>query len=81
MVIRNQACIFRSEEQQHAFNFPYQLGTGSRDFPASAQLYSLKLEHGDLVVLATDGIWDNLCDEEVVEIVNHYTAGVETVII
>jgi serine/threonine protein phosphatase PrpC len=37
-VIRHNDYIFRSEEQQHSFNFPYQLGTSSPDKPKDAQV-------------------------------------------
>lgn len=37
-VIRKNNYIFRSEEQQHSFNFPYQLGTASFDSPSDAQV-------------------------------------------
>jgi serine/threonine protein phosphatase PrpC len=37
-IIRNNHYVFRSEEQQHAFNFPYQLGIRSRDQPQHAQV-------------------------------------------
>lgn len=30
--------VFRSEEQQHGFNFPYQLGSQSRDKPLNADV-------------------------------------------
>lgn len=39
-IIRNLDYIFRSEEQQHAFNFPYQLGISSKDKPQDAQVNS-----------------------------------------
>jgi hypothetical protein len=37
-VIRHNDYVFRSEEQQHSFNFPYQLGTGATDQPKDAQV-------------------------------------------
>lgn len=37
-IIRKDDYVFRSEEQQHSFNFPYQLGTASFDCPADAQV-------------------------------------------
>lgn len=37
-VIRKNNYIFRSEEQQHSFNFPFQLGTASFDSPSDAQV-------------------------------------------
>jgi hypothetical protein len=37
-IIRNNHYLFRSEEQQHSFNFPYQLGLLSKDQPQDAQV-------------------------------------------
>lgn len=51
--------------QQHYFNCPYQLGTGSGDSAADAGLSKTKVEKDDIVVMATDGLWDNLFIEEI----------------
>ncbi|KAI7862737.1 phosphatase 2C-like domain-containing protein [Spinellus fusiger] len=69
-VIRKDSIIFRSEEQQHSFNFPYQLGTASCDTPLDSQKFSLKVEEGDIIILGSDGLFDNLYDEEILEEVN-----------
>jgi hypothetical protein len=46
---------------QHAFNFPLQLGTHSRDEPMKdAMRFEVGVERGDLVVLGSDGLMDNL---------------------
>ncbi|ORZ14408.1 phosphatase 2C-like domain-containing protein [Lobosporangium transversale] len=66
-VIRRNEFIFRTEEQQHSFNYPYQLGTGSTDSPRDAQMFTVKVESGDIVVMGTDGIFDNLFDEDILE--------------
>ncbi|KAI8059868.1 phosphatase 2C-like domain-containing protein [Gongronella butleri] len=66
-VIRRNNYIFRSEEQQHSFNFPYQLGTASFDSPTDAQQFTVKVEDGDMMILASDGLFDNLYDEEIME--------------
>jgi len=68
MVIRNEKLVFRSKEQQHSFNFPYQLGTGSSDRPAHASCTVLNVQPGDLIIMGTDGLFDNLYDEEIVAI-------------
>ncbi len=77
--------VFRSEEQQHDFNFPYQLGSQSRDRPSHADvkqyvvsaivafvigpntLHRVKVAEGDIVVLGTDGLFDNLFDEDIIQ--------------
>ncbi|KAG0737968.1 hypothetical protein G6F57_007818 [Rhizopus arrhizus] len=71
-IIRNLDYIFRSEEQQHAFNFPYQLGLSSKDKPQDAQLFSIKVEKGDIIIMATDGLYDNLFDHDILELVKKH---------
>ncbi len=39
LVVRNKALVFRQMEQQHEFNFPYQLGTDSPDLPSDGQRF------------------------------------------
>lgn len=68
MVIRGADIVFRSKEQQHSFNFPYQLGTGSADMPSHAISVTVNIQPGDLVIVGTDGLWDNLYDDEIVEL-------------
>lgn len=79
MILRNLEPIFRTEEQQHSFNFPYQLGTGSRDSPESAQFINVRVKEGDVVIVASDGVWDNLFDEDVVNIVRECCLATSTV--
>ncbi|KAJ3306580.1 Glycosylphosphatidylinositol specific phospholipase D1 [Kappamyces sp. JEL0829] len=69
MIIRGGEPIFRSEEQQHSFNFPFQLGTNSRDSPNDTQLFTIKIQEGDVVVIGTDGLFDNVFDEDIVDII------------
>ncbi|KAI8602828.1 phosphatase 2C-like domain-containing protein [Dissophora ornata] len=76
-VIRRNEFIFRTEEQQHSFNYPYQLGTGSTDIPTDAQVFTVKVESGDIVVMGTDGIFDNLFDEDILEEVVRCVSGVD----
>ncbi|KAF9918298.1 hypothetical protein BX616_009490, partial [Lobosporangium transversale] len=76
-VIRRNEFIFRTEEQQHSFNYPYQLGTGSTDSPRDAQMFTVKVESGDIVVMGTDGIFDNLFDEDILEEVVKCVSGID----
>ncbi|KAI8081863.1 phosphatase 2C-like domain-containing protein [Gilbertella persicaria] len=68
-VIRQNNYIFRTEEQQHAFNFPYQLGTSSPDRPNDAQSFTVAVEKGDIIIMGSDGLFDNLFDKEILSIV------------
>ncbi|KAI8068526.1 phosphatase 2C-like domain-containing protein [Gongronella butleri] len=68
-VIRQNDYVFRSEEQQHSFNFPYQLGTGSPDQPKDAHVFNIKVEKNDIIIMGTDGLYDNLFDKDILSII------------
>jgi hypothetical protein len=68
MVVRGDKVAFRTREQTHAFNTPYQIGTGG-DHPTDAEEGRVVLQEGDIIVLGTDGLFDNLFDDQIVEIV------------
>ncbi|KAG9120848.1 hypothetical protein FRC07_003497 [Ceratobasidium sp. 392] len=72
-VVRDGKFVVRSEEMQHSFNFPYQLGPHSSTTPrADAQLITERVVPGDIVILASDGLGDNLWDEEVLKEVERF---------
>ncbi|XP_018333385.1 protein phosphatase PTC7 homolog [Agrilus planipennis] len=68
MVVRKGRVIHKSEEQQHYFNTPFQLSLpppGYRaevlsDQPDSAITNNFPVEDGDVILVATDGVFDNL---------------------
>jgi len=74
--------VARSKEQQHYWNCPYQLcrlpqSLHSRlrpgwklDTAADCDSYEVAAEAGDLVLLFTDGLSDNLHEHEILEIVD-----------
>jgi len=71
LVIRSGKLFYRSKAQQHRFNYPFQIGTNSKSTPEnSCSIHQLDLSEGDVIVLATDGLFDNLYDEEIINIVN-----------
>jgi protein phosphatase PTC7 len=74
-----------SEPQTHAFNTPYQLsvvppsmllraaafgGAQLMDQPRDAEVTRLGLRHGDVVIFASDGLWDNLFNQDILRIVS-----------
>ncbi|TPX42256.1 hypothetical protein CcCBS67573_g10524 [Chytriomyces confervae] len=64
------------KEQQHSFNFPYQLGSDSKDTPEKdAGSWAVKVREGDVVLIGSDGIFDNLFDEDILDIVNSVVMG------
>jgi len=68
LVLRGTEILYRTAEQQHYFNCPFQLGTESTDTPESAIRIAVSVQEGDLVIMGTDGLWDNMYDQEVIEI-------------
>ncbi|RKP39925.1 phosphatase 2C-like domain-containing protein, partial [Dimargaris cristalligena] len=71
-VVRRGEFVFRTEEQQHSFNFPYQIGTGCADRPEDAQVFAFKVQRGDIILVGSDGLFDNLFDEDILEEIQRY---------
>ncbi|KAL7061463.1 hypothetical protein AAHC03_0534 [Spirometra sp. Aus1] len=75
LIIRHGSIVQRSAHQKHAFNTPFQLaclppnehGHFHRDGPEQAIQNSVKLEPGDIVVVGTDGLFDNLTDSMILQ--------------
>ncbi|XP_074348743.1 putative protein phosphatase 2C 80 isoform X2 [Apium graveolens] len=64
IIVRDGCTVFESPVQQHGFNFPYQLECSSRsDQPNSGQVFMIPVVPGDVIVAATDGLFDNLFNE------------------
>ncbi|KAJ4964995.1 hypothetical protein NE237_016844 [Protea cynaroides] len=79
LVVRDGCTVFRSPVQQHGFNFTYQLESGnSGDLPSSGQVFTITVAPGDVVIAGTDGLFDNLYNNEVTAVVVHAVrAGLE----
>ncbi|KAF0988853.1 hypothetical protein HZS_7123 [Henneguya salminicola] len=81
---RNQ--IFTTNSQQHHFNCPYQLSNTSDDIVITnftfkqfdSEQYSLQLHHGDIIIIGTDGFFDNMSPEDIIEITKKYNYGRES---
>ncbi|KAK4685166.1 protein phosphatase PTC7, partial [Tremellales sp. Uapishka_1] len=68
LVIRAGEVVFRTKEMQHAFNFPLQVGTHSRDEPMKdAERNNVAVERNDIVVVGSDGLMDNLYEEDILD--------------
>lgn len=78
IVVRKGEIIHRSEEQQHYFNTPFQLslpppGHGHNvlsDSPDSADTMSFPVKEGDVILVATDGVFDNVPAKILLEVLN-----------
>jgi len=63
---------YKSKEQQHEFNFPFQLGEGSRDKPSHADKITVDIKAGDIITVGTDGLFDNLYDWQIANLLNKH---------
>ncbi|KAI5075433.1 hypothetical protein GOP47_0009509 [Adiantum capillus-veneris] len=69
LVVRNGRLVFKSPPQQHNFNVPFQLENGGGDPPDAAQVFTVEVAVGDVVVAGTDGLFDNLYENDIVSLV------------
>ncbi len=69
IILRVSQVIQSRQITIHSFNFPFQLGQGSPDQPEDGVVAGIKLKPEDIIVMATDGLWDNLFEEQVAELV------------
>jgi len=60
-----------SGEQLHSFNFPYQIGTEG-DAPTKAQEFEHDIEDGDIIILGTDGLFDNVDQETILQTLSEF---------
>ncbi|XP_059284161.1 probable protein phosphatase 2C 55 [Lycium ferocissimum] len=66
MLVRNGCAAFKSPAQQHGFNFPYQLDCNNAgDSPSSAMVFKVTAAPGDVLIVGTDGLFDNLFDDDI----------------
>ncbi|KAL9112000.1 MAG: hypothetical protein Q9227_003620 [Pyrenula ochraceoflavens] len=86
LLLRTGRVHHYSNPQTHAFNTPYQLsvvppqilarasvfgGLPYLDTPSKADVSENTLQEGDVLILATDGVWDNLNSQDLLQIVKH----------
>ncbi|CAD8053271.1 unnamed protein product [Paramecium primaurelia] len=70
-IIRNQEILHQSEEQQHSFNFPFQLGSQG-DSAQLAQEFEHVLQINDILIVGSDGLYDNLDQNQILNLINEY---------
>ncbi|XP_021281205.1 probable protein phosphatase 2C 62 isoform X2 [Herrania umbratica] len=68
IIIRNGAVFKRSSPMVYEFNFPLQIKRG--DNPSDfVEVYRIDLNEGDVIVTASDGLFDNLYEQDIASIV------------
>lgn len=69
IIIRGGAVFQQSSPMVHEFNFPVHIERG--DDPSKLiERYRIGLDEGDVIVTATDGLFDNLYQQEIASIVS-----------
>ena len=78
-VFRKGKTVFKSVPQQYSFNFPYQLSAGTPfddeevSTPDDAEFSSFTLKRHDLIITGSDGVWDNIGEEELAVMTKVFT--------
>ncbi|KAL7266233.1 Protein phosphatase 2C 7 [Rhizina undulata] len=90
IILREGEVLYASPPQLHTFNTPYRLAVvpesflqemdrdsdeSISDYPEDADLTSHSLLKGDVVLFATDGVWDNVSNEEILQVVSDEMIG------
>ncbi|KAI9888253.1 MAG: hypothetical protein M1814_000802 [Vezdaea aestivalis] len=83
--LRLNAVRYASDPQTHAFNTPFQLsiipqkmlaqeayfgGHRLHDMPRDSVVTNHTIKNGDVLVFASDGVWDNLSPQDILKIVS-----------
>lgn len=74
ILFRERRIIFHSKEHQRGYNFPYQLSPlMNTDSALEGDQYNdIPLLPNDIVLLASDGLFDNLYDKQIEPVLNEY---------
>ncbi|KAG8372041.1 hypothetical protein BUALT_Bualt12G0025400 [Buddleja alternifolia] len=64
-VIRAGKTFYKSPVQQHRFNYPYQMGRSCGTSPEEAEEIAVAVESGDVIIVGTDGLFDNVFPEDI----------------
>ncbi len=71
MVVRDGSIIFKSVIQQTRFNAPYQATLRPNgeinDMTPMADKTQLSIQDGDIILVATDGLWDNVWEKDILQ--------------
>ena len=78
LVIRNGRVVAKTREISHYFECPYQLSVDSPDRPRDGTKLNVELARGDLVLMGSDGIFDNLSEKQVLEVVDKEEKNLST---
>jgi len=69
LVVRDGGVVARSDEIVHFFDCPFQLSVDSPDRPVDGTVMNVEVIPGDTIVLGSDGVFDNLTEKAICDIV------------
>ncbi|KAL9186317.1 hypothetical protein ACHAXT_005555 [Thalassiosira profunda] len=72
LVLRDGNVAARTREIIHYFDCPYQLGDDSPDRPRDGTSLQAEIFKGDIIVAGSDGVFDNLSDADICDIVGSF---------
>ena len=71
--------MYRAKEQTMGFNFPKQVGTNG-NHPSEADIMTHDVIHNDIFVLGSDGLFDNLFEKDIVEVIWPFIKSQDTLL-
>jgi protein phosphatase PTC7 len=69
MVIRDGKIVAKTREILHYFDCPYQLSEDSPDRPRDGTKLNIRVQKGDVILMGSDGIFDNLTEKQILDFV------------
>jgi len=69
---RSQRVMMGEKTPAQVLRLPHQITGEQKELVEDCRLDLVNIKHGDLIVLGTDGLFDNLSDEAITEIVQRY---------
>jgi len=77
VLVRGGKVVERTVEQEHGFGRPFQLSSqvDARDQPSHALRVDWPLKAGDVLVAATDGLFDNVMESDIAATVDAHAAA------
>lgn len=71
--------LYRAKEQTQGFNFPLQVGTNGNN-PTEGDIRTHDVQENDIFILATDGLFDNVYERDVISIVRPFIKHTDEII-
>jgi protein phosphatase PTC7 len=74
-IVRDGSIAYATDSLQHGFNMPFQLGNKNlipyTDVPKSSLQSVVPVLPGDIIIMASDGFFDNVWDEDLARLIKH----------